>query len=177
MAENKTITITLKVKEIVFDVQNKSHLISKSKRATSPSAYENASYMQASDDEPSAYQIHRSINDNFTNLKVEMGEYLSEDASTANNLIKTEVDNEDELKLAFSLPSNFNDAACDSLGDSLHDYIVGMTLCEWFAISSKDDAETYKSFAEAALVRANQALYMRERPSRPTYDDEEDEGD
>jgi len=170
MAENKkTITVTLEVKEIVFDVMNKTHLTGMSRKAETTKNYESAAYMQASEDIESSYQIRRSVNDAFTELKVELGEYLKEDGSTSNNLIKSEVDNDGQLELAFLLPSNFNNSACDSLGGGLHEYIVDKAIFDWFVITNKEDAATYKELADAALDRTRKALYKRERPTRPTY--------
>lgn len=170
MAESKkTITVTLEVKEIIFDVMNKTHLTGMSRKAEDPKNYEATAYMQASEDEESSYQLRRSVNDAFTELKVELGEYLKEDGSTSNNLIKKEVDNDGQLTLAFLLPSNFNNSACDSLGGGLHEYIVDKAIFDWFVITNKTDAETYNTLANAALERTKKALYKRERPTRPTY--------
>lgn len=172
MSESKkTITVTLEVKEIVFDVMNKTHLTGQARRAANPEAYEATAYMQASEDDESSYQLRRSINNAFSKLKVELGEYLNEDASTANNRIKNEVDNDGQLKLTFLLPSNFNNSACDSLGGGMHEYIVDYAIFDWFTITNKADAADYLKLADTALAQARQALYKRERPERPTYDD------
>ncbi len=77
----------------------------------------------------------------------------------------------DGCTLVFLLPSNFNNSACDSLGGMLHEYIVDRTLSEWFVITSPNDAQNYSNLATDALDRAKQALYKRERPTRPTYND------
>lgn len=170
MAENKkTITVDLQVKEIVYDVMNKTHLTGMTRKAETTKNYEAAAYMQASEDTESSYQIRRSVNDAFAELKVELGEYLNETGSTTDNLIRKEVDNDGVLTLAFLLPSNFNNSARDSLGGGLHEYIVCKAIFDWFVITNKEDAATYKELADAALERSRKALYMRERPTRPTY--------
>jgi len=171
MAENKkTITVTLEVKELVFDVMNKTHLTGVSRNAENGANYEATAHMQASEDDEHSYQIRRSINNAFAELKVELGEYLSEDGSTTNNRIKDEIDNDGQLTLAFQLPSNFNNSACDSLGSGLHEYIVDMAIYDWFIITDKADAADYATLSTAALERTKKALYKRERPTRPTYD-------
>lgn len=171
MAESKkTIGVTLEVKELVFDVMNKTHLTGVSRNAENGAAYEATAHMQASADDEHSYQIRRSINNAFAELKVELGEYLSEDGSTTNNRIKSEIDNDGQLTLSFLLPSNFNNSACDSLGSGLHEYIVDMAIYDWFIITDKADASDYATLASAALERTKKALYKRERPTRPTYE-------
>lgn len=169
MSESKkTVTVTLETKELKFDVMNKSHLTGQARNAAGKD-YRATAYMQASEDEEHAYQILRSISNAFSHLKVELGEYLHEDGSTTNNRISRIVEDGGQLKLAFSLPSNFNNSACDSLGGMLHEYIVDRSLSEWFVITDKEDAADYAKLADIALDRAKQALYKRERPERPTY--------
>ena len=169
MSEHKkTIVVSLQVKEIIFDVMNKTHLTGVSRKAEGDN-YENAANMQASEDNEHSYQIRRSISNAFAELKVELGEYLTEDGSTTNNLIKQEVDNDGVLGLSFTLPSNFNNSACDSLGGGLHEYIVNKTIFDWFTITNKKDAADYKALSDASLERTKKALYKRERPTRPSY--------
>lgn len=170
MEQKKTIVVTLESKEIKFDVMNKSHLTGQARNAEGKD-YRATAYMQASEDDEHAYQILRSISNAFSHLKVELGEYLHEDGSTSNNRINKTVEEGGKLQLSFLLPSNFNNSACDSLGGMLHEYIVDRTLSEWFVITDKQDAQDYSTLADNALDRAKQALYKRERPTRPTYTD------
>lgn len=170
MEQKKTITVTLESKEIKFDVMNKSHLTGQARNAEGKD-YRATAYMQASEDDEHAYQILRAISNAFSHLKVELGEYLNEDGSTSNNRINKTVEDGGKLQLVFLLPSNFNNSACDSLGGMLHEYIVDRTLSEWFVITSPNDAQNYSNLATDALDRAKQALYKRERPTRPTYND------
>ena len=170
MEQKKTIVVTLESKEIKFDVMNKSHLTGQARNAEGKD-YRSTAYMQASEDDEHAYQILRSISNAFSHLKVELGEFLHEDGSTSNNRINKTVEDGGKLTLSFLLPSNFNNSACDSLGGMLHEYIVDRTLSEWFVITDKQDAQDYANLATDALNQAKQALYKRERPTRPTYTD------
>ena len=170
MEKKKTIVVTLESKEIKFDVMNKSHLTGQARNAEGKD-YRATAYMQASEDDEHAYQLLRSISNAFSHLKVELGEYLHEDGSTSNNRINKTVEDGGKLTLTFLLPSNFNNSACDSLGGMLHEYIVDRTLSEWFVITDKQDAQDYANLATDALNQAKQALYKRERPTRPTYTD------
>ncbi|MBQ9076263.1 MAG: hypothetical protein IJY31_00245 [Muribaculaceae bacterium] len=170
MAENKkTLTVTQQVKELVYDIQNKAYLTGQAREAEGKKNYEAASNMQASDDVENSYQIRRSLANAFSTLKSLLGEYLSEDKSTSDNLISTEIDNDGELTLAFELPSNYNNASADSLGNGIHAYLVDMALGEWFAITNPEDAKIYVDHSSVSLETVKRALYKRSRPDRPTY--------
>lgn len=172
MAENKkTLTVTQQVKEIVFDIQNKAYLTGQAREAEGKKTYEAASNMQASDDIENSYQIRRSLANAFSALKSLLGEYLSEDKSTSNNLIQKEIDDDGVLEIAFELPSNYNNSSADALGNGIHSYLVDMALGDWFSITNKEDAQDYISHASVSLENVKRALYKRARPARPTYTD------
>lgn len=170
MAENKkTLTVTQQVKELIYDIQNKAYLTGQAREAEGKKTYEAASNMQASDDDENSYQIRRSLANAFSALKSLLGEYLSENKTTSDNLIAKQIDNDGVLELSFKLPSNYNNSSADALGNGIHSYLVDMALGDWFAITSKEDAEAYISHAEVSLENVKRALYKRSRPERPTY--------
>ena len=168
MGNKKTITITQQVKELVYDIQNKAYLTGQAREAEGKS-FVAASNMQASDDAENSYQIRRSLANAFSTLKSNLGEYLHENCTTSNNLINSEIENDGALTLAFELPSNYNNASADSIGNSIHSYLVDMALGDWFAITNKDDTQTYIAHSAVCLENAKRALYKRSRPMRPTY--------
>lgn len=170
MAENKKdLTVTEEVRELIYDVQNKTYLTGQAREAEGKKPYQAASNMQASDDDENSYQIRRSLANAFSSLKSLLGEYLYEDRSTSNNRMISEIDNNGQLTLAFKLPSNYNNASADSLGNGIHSYLVDMTLTDWFAITNKEDAEVYAGHSTVSLENVKRALYKRSRPTRPTY--------
>lgn len=170
MAENKkTLTVTQQVKELIYDIQNKAYLTGQAREAEGKKTYEAASNMQASDDDENSYQIRRSLANAFSALKSLLGEYLSEDKTKSDNLIAEQIDNDGVLELSFELPSNYNNSSADALGDGIHSYLVDMALGDWFAITNKEDAETYISHSGVSLENVKRALYKRSRPERPTY--------
>lgn len=168
MANKKTITITQKVLEIVYDIQNKAYLTGQSREADGKS-FVSASNMQASDDAENGYQIRRSLANAFSTLKSNLGEYLQENSSTSNNLINTAIESNGELTLTLIMPSNYNEASVDSLGNNIHSYLVDMALTDWFAITDKEDVKVYVDHAAISLENIKRALYKRCRPSRPIY--------
>lgn len=62
-----TVNITLKIDEIIYDIQNKTYLTGKSRH--DGKNHEQVANMQANDDEENANQILRSISSAFNNLK------------------------------------------------------------------------------------------------------------
>lgn len=170
MAESKkTLTVTLEVKELMHDIMNKAYLTGQAREADGSKGYEAASNMQASEDEENSYQLRRSLANAFSALKSLLGEYLDEDRVSSNNLIQKSIDDDAQLSLAFLLPSNYNNASADSLGNGIHAYLVDMSLAEWFTITNKTDAQDYMNHATASLEIVKRALYKRSRPTRPTY--------
>ena len=170
MAETKkTLTVSQQVKELTYDIQNKGYLTGQAREAGGM-GYQAASNMQASDDDENSYQIRRSLANAFSSLKSLLGEYLNEDKTTSDNLVNKEIDNDGELSLEFLLPSNYNNASADSLGNGIHAYLVDMALGDWFTITNKEDAQTYIAHSAVSLETVKRALYKRSRPERPTYE-------
>ncbi len=170
MAESKkTLTVIQEVKELIYDIQNKAYLTGQAREAGGM-GYQAASNMQASDDDENSYQIRRSLANAFSSLKSLLGEYLNEDKTTSDNLVNKEIDNDGQLSLEFLLPSNYNNASADSLGNGIHAYLVDMALGDWFTITNKEDAQTYISHSAVSLETVKRALYKRSRPERPRYE-------
>ncbi len=170
MAESKkTLTVTLEVKELMHDIMNKAYLTGQAREADGTKGYEAASNMQASEDEDNSYQLRRSLANSFSALKSLLGEYLNEDKDDSNNRIQKVIDNDGQLQLAFLLPSNYNNASADSLGNGIHAYLVDMVLADWFTITNKADAQDYLNHSAVSLETVKRALYKRSRPTRPTY--------
>lgn len=170
MAESKkTLTVTLEVKELMHDIMNKAYLTGQAREAEGVKSYEAASNMQASEDDDNSYQLRRSIANAYSSLKSILGEYLDENKTSSGNLIQHEIDADSRLTLAFRLPSNFNNASADSLGNGIHAYLTDMALGEWFTITNKADAADYLTHAAATLENVKRALYKRSRPTRPVF--------
>lgn len=171
MAElKKTLTVNIQVKELMYDIMNKTYLTGQAREAAGILGYEAASKLQASEDEENSYQLRRSIASAFSGLKSLLGEYLDENKTTTDNIIPTQIDSDGVLTMAFKLPSNYNNASADSLGNGIHAYIVDMSVADWFTINNKADAGDYVSHANLSLETVKRALYKRSRPTRPSYD-------
>ena len=168
----KSITVKLYVKELVYDVQNKTHLTGRSR--FNGNNDEEVANMKNNDDTEDTYQVIRSIATAFNYLKTKLSEYIDETSSettmTANNLIAEYEANADTTAIEIllnHLPSNFNMAMKTSLSMSIHDYIVRRAIGEWFMITDKADAADYITQSQNSLAEIREAINKRVRPSRP----------
>lgn len=164
----RTIKITEYVKEIIQDIFSKAYLTGQAREADGVT-YQQASNMQASEEDEEKYQIVRSIGNAFSSLKTSLSEYLAEDRTDSDNRLLSEIVENGELVFIFQLPANYNDTAIDGLADGIHSYLVSMTLSDWFSITNKADAEIYNRQAMVSMVNIKRALYRRRRPNRPKF--------
>jgi hypothetical protein len=165
----KALTITLEVKELMFDIMNKAHLTGRARQGESK-GYERSSDIQVAEGEEGEYQIRRSLSDTFAQLKTMFDEYLDEEHEMADDLVRAAIDNDGQLTLKFRLPSNYNSATAEALSSSIHTYMVDMALSQWYEITNKEDVEDIASRASASIAVARRALYRRSRPTRPDKD-------
>lgn len=93
MAENKKeLLVTIKTPELRYAVMNKTHVTARSLQASGKLNYEAAAAMQVSEDNENSYELVRSITDALAEVKVELGEYLNETNTTADNMIPAAVE-------------------------------------------------------------------------------------
>lgn len=157
----KTISITLYMSELIYDVQNKTYLTGRSRNTGDN--HEQVANMQANEDEENQNQIVRSIGNAYANLKTKLSEYIEDSGATANNILLSASDN---LQINLVMPSNFNPATNDTIGAALHQYIVNSAIGEWFTITNKADAADYLTLAAANLAEIREAINKRVRPTR-----------
>lgn len=157
----KTISITLYMSELIYDVQNKTYLTGRSRNTGDN--HEQVANMQANEDEENQNQIVRSIGNAYANLKPKLSEYIEDSGSTANNILLSASDN---LQINLVMPSNFNPATNNTIGAALHQYIVNSAIGEWFTITNKADAADYLTLAAANLAEIREAINKRVRPTR-----------
>lgn len=157
----KTISITLYMSELIYDVQNKTYLTGRSRNTGDN--HEQVANMQANEDEENQNQVVRSIGNAYANLKTKLSEYIEDSGSTANNILLSASDN---LQINLVMPSNFNPATNNTIGAALHQYIVNSAIGEWFTITNKADAADYLALAAANLAEIREAINKRVRPTR-----------
>ena len=159
----KSITITLYMSELIYDVQNKTYLTGRSR--DNGNNHEEVANMQANDDDENANQVLRSLGNAFGTLKTKLSEYLVEAGTTANDAL---ISGSTNLTVALTMPSNFNQATNDTITAALHQYMVNMAVADWFTITNKADAGDYVNMAAANLQQVRESVSKRVRPTRTT---------
>ena len=94
MAQTSNFVVTIKTPELRYAVMNKTHVTARSLEAAGKLNYEASAHMQASEDPENSYELVRAITSAIAETKVELGEYLNEEHSTADNLIPDAVEAE-----------------------------------------------------------------------------------
>lgn len=171
MEKKQIVTVNIDVATVLYDVRNKAYITGNSRMASGAVGYEAGSKMQASEDNEEDDELKRNMTTYFCTLKSKLGEYLDEETTTTDNLIKDLIENEGVLTLAFRLPTNYNNASADALGAGIHAYLVDLILANWFSITNPQDAKGFTEHAAAMLEDVRAALYKRSRPKRPPRPD------
>ena len=164
------LNITIDIQELVYDIQNKTYLTGRSRG--DGKNYRQVALMQANNDDENLNQIMRSIGNAVAKVKAELSEVLKGDTTHGNNALDLETAS---VTLLLQMPSNFNNAASDSIIAAIHQFIVAYVTAEWFMITNKADTEDYKRLAEGSLEMLRESLCKRSKPSRTSADD--DKGD
>ena len=160
------IKININVKELVYDIQNKTYLTGRSR--SDGKNYRQVALMQANNDDENLNQILRSIGNAFAKVKAELAEVLTGHDTQGNNTLNISTESEE---LFLEMPENFNQAATDSIIAAIHQYIVAFATSEWFMITNKQDTEDYKRLSETSLELLRESLCKRTKPSRATIND------
>lgn len=162
MATKKSVTATTEIKWLIFDILNETFL--RGRTIQDDKNYKEVASMFASEDEENYEKILRSIKKGFAEIKTELAEYLTESGlSTTNEAI----DDDNDLQLNLTMPSNFNEAATAGLGEAVHDYLKNVAVAEWYLVTNKQDAESYAQQAQKSLESIRKSVSKRSRPTRP----------
>lgn len=159
-AAKKIINVTIDMGEIIYDIMNETYL--RGRTLQNEQNYKEVASMYASLDEENRFKIMRSIKRAYSEVKGASSEYLSE---AVNDVDNGQID-DDDLKLTFEMPSNYNEAAASSIAESIHAYIVNATVSDWYIVTNTQDAAGYEAMATGSLEQVKMALSRRSRPTR-----------
>lgn len=162
------LTITIDIKELIYDIQNKTYLTGRSR--SDGKNYRQVALMQANNDDENYNQIMRSIGNAFARVKNELAEVLSTKTVNSNNQLDL---GDDTKTLSLVMPSNFNSAATEAITAAIHQYIVNSATSEWFMITNKTDTEDYSRLSLDSLELLRESLCKRSRPTRSNETTEE----
>lgn len=160
MATQK-ISISLSVDEMVYDIHNKTYLTGRSLEGGTDQAV--VAHMETNDDEGETNQILRSLSDNFAKLLVRLSEYMELPSNGADNVLPTR---SQDYVVTLTMPSNYNTAANADIARAMGEYMVDMSLRDWFALTYPNAAKTYEERANACIAEINLAAHRRVRPLR-----------
>lgn len=158
----KTITITLKKEEILYDIENTSYIVGNS-RSTGDN-FEQVSNIQNSGEGEDRNFILRSVENAFGEAKRNLSRFINETKTAANNQLMSE---DGDFAIALNVADVFNEASTDSLKSALHDFIVSSSLMDWFANVKPDEMPIYQNRKNVANMNMISAIYRKKAPSRP----------
>ncbi len=155
------VKIKLEIKELVYDIQNKTYLTGRSRG--DGKNYRQVALMQANNDDENLNQIMRSIGNALARVSTELSEVLTLEELSADNTLQL---SDDPVLLLLTMPDNFNPSATASIAASIHQYVVAYATSEWFMITNKADTDDYSRLAGDSLEMLRESLCKRVRPSR-----------
>ena len=155
------LTISLKMSELIYDIQNKTYLTGRSLENDTNNAH--VANMQANDDDENAAQILRSITMAVSVLRNRLAEYLDTTDLSSDNVSLEVTEN---FSLTLKMPSNFNASVTRTIGEAAHQFIVATAITDWFAITAKGETTDYSKVAEQSLKVLEEAICKRSRPKR-----------
>lgn len=158
----KTIEITLKKDELLYDIENTSYLVGNS-RSTGDN-FEQVSNMQNSGEGEDRNFTLRSIEKAFSEVKRNLSRYINETKTSASNVL---MDEEGDLVLALDVTDLFNEASTETLKAAAHNYIVSSSLMDWFGNVKPDEMPIYEKNRNEANRSMLDALYRKKAPLRP----------
>lgn len=163
MAGKKTITATISMNELLYDIMNETFLRGRS--IQDDQNYKQVASMFASLDDENQDKILRSIKRGFSEIKTELAEYLSESGtSTTNALISPQTN----LTLSLAMPSNYNESAAVGIAEAAHDYLRNVAVGDWYLVTNKGDAGDYVALAAKSMENIRRSVSKRARPVRAT---------
>lgn len=163
MAQKKTVTATIEMSELLYDIMNETYL--RGRTIQDDTNYKQVASMFASLDEENQDKILRSIKKALSEVKAELAEYLTENGLTTDNKL---IDADTDIVLTLTMPTNFNEAATAGIAEAVHDYIRNSAVTEWYLVTNKGDANDYTALAARSLENIRKCVSKRSRPMRRT---------
>ena len=163
----KSLDIQISTNEVIFRVQNVSHIASQVAEATSRLDAVAAPMVQADDDENNEALICDAIQAAIGTLQTALHEYISSFSYGDVDSLVEAIRNRNVLTFRFALTDNFQTNAIDAVVSAMNDYIVNRTLVEWYTVADTSQASVYLEKANSNLVDLLKSIYRRKRPNRP----------
>ncbi len=171
----KTATIKLYVSELVYAIESTTHLVAEQKAGLGASP-ESVALIKAGSGGIVMDKILRSIGSATSMLKSKLSEYINKQDLKCSNRQLDETEAVVTIELN-ALPSNFNEAGTDAIGELCHQFIVNTALVDWFLATDTADAQHYKALSLENLNEIRQVINKRKRPERKPIPKPEEEAE
>ena len=159
------VTITLKHKQLLYDIQNSSYIVGLNR--SNGSNFEDVSNIQNTGEGGELDMMLRSIETAFGEIKRNVNRFIvdnTNETDTPNTPITVDTG---EFTLTLDMPGNFNLAAVDSIKSAAHEYIVSSALYDWFTAVKPDEIKIYEQRKIEASIDLLSAVYRKQSPTRP----------
>lgn len=164
---SKSLDIQISTSEVIFRVQNVSHISSQVAEATKRLDAVAAPMVQADDDENNEALICDAIQAAIGTLQTALHEYISSFSYGEVDSLVEAIRNRNVLVFHFALTDNYQTNTIDAVILAMNDYIVNRTLAEWYTVADTSQASVYLEKANGNLVDLLKSIYRRKRPNRP----------
>lgn len=168
MRERKIRTeIVVEVRELLYDIRNKSWQLGRTMEASDYGSYERASNIQLTSDPEEDYEVKRGLAMAYGELRSLLNEWLADRClSWTDNKLEDELEDEGQLRIELELPGNYRREALGGLGNAVHSYLVDRGLYNWFLLTEPAEAGQYleRSMRTGEMILG--MMYKRERPKR-----------
>lgn len=159
------VQITLYLSEIVYHIQNKTHLAGES--AEGDGNFKQVADLQANMDDRNLNQVLRFVTSAANALRTKMAEFIETGPEFSANDIQQDYDETTTLTYTLLMPTNYDASTKDDIATAAHDYVVNYAVAQWLAIKRPELSATYTQYATTNLLELRSALYKRKAPVRP----------
>lgn len=142
---NKTVTLTFKRDELLYDIKNMGFVEGDTKKVDSE--HERHQVMDVGED-GNVDRVTRVLDLTFSEC-VELCYPYSKKA-VAEDMAKDDTLTEGDYVMVLTLPDTFSETTVDLIKNSIHELMVCRALADWMSITKKEAAADWEKKAEAA---------------------------
>lgn len=160
--QRKIIEVSLYRKALVYDAENIAFIIGDNMQGGDEK--EKSGVMDVGQD-GNIDRVTRVLNKSFNELVYALTAYTKED--TMEDCVVDNLFTEPEVYvLKLSVPVAFSKPNMEAVKTAAHEYLVCMSLFDWFTITKKDEAQGYYDRAQMELVKLKGYLEARTKMTR-----------
>lgn len=164
MRERTKITVTLKKKELLYDIDNIAYITGDilGDADTTPKY---RSDVQATREAWGRNMIERSLDRAFYHLIARLTAYTKSDVDEEKSITDEPV-NKEEYVLHLYVPEEVSEENIAGVACAAHNYLVYSALCDWFEKLKKDERDLYLFKLKEEMDMIKHYLTLRTKPMR-----------